>query len=72
MSSGADDHGGTHTDTDPSHYYGTVTGGIDIEKATNGVDADTPTGPMIPAGDTVTSPFEGPGPGAPSGPQAWP
>ena len=52
--SGTDPLGTTHTDTDPSHYYGTVTGGIDIEKATNGVDADTPTGPMIPAGDTVT------------------
>ena len=51
---GTDPLGATHDDTDPSHYYGTVTGGIDIEKATNGVDADTPTGPMIPAGNTVT------------------
>ena len=39
-------------DSDPSHYYG-VNSGIDIEKYTNGVDADTPTGPMIPAGNTV-------------------
>ena len=51
---GTDPLGATHDYTDPSHYYGTVTGGIDIEKATNGVDADTPTGPMIPAGNTVT------------------
>jgi len=28
--------------------------GIDIEKATNGEDADLPTGPMVPAGDAVT------------------
>ena len=27
---------------------------IDLEKATNNVDADTPTGPYIPEGDTVT------------------
>jgi len=27
---------------------------IDIEKATNGEDADNPTGPLIPVGDTVT------------------
>ena len=30
------------------------TGELTLEKATNGVDADTPTGPMIPAGNTVT------------------
>ena len=29
-------------------------GGIDIEKATNGVDADSPTGPVVPVGDPVT------------------
>jgi hypothetical protein len=28
--------------------------GIDIEKATNGQDADSPTGPVIPVGDTAT------------------
>lgn len=34
------------TDTDPSHYYG-ADGSIDIEKATNGEDADTEPGPTI-------------------------
>jgi hypothetical protein len=40
------------TDDDSSHYYGSE-GGIDIEKATNGADADTPTGPEILVGDPV-------------------
>jgi len=44
------------TDSDPSHYFGltpdqTV---INIEKYTNGVDADLPTGPQIAVGDNVT------------------
>lgn len=44
------------TDSDPSHYFGftpdeTV---INIEKFTNGVDADLPTGPQIPVGGNVT------------------
>jgi uncharacterized repeat protein (TIGR01451 family) len=34
------------TDTDLSHYFGSV-GAIDIEKATNGEDADTEPGPTI-------------------------
>jgi uncharacterized repeat protein (TIGR01451 family) len=42
------------TADDPSHYNGTATPGIDLEKATNGEDADTPTGPSIPVGDPVT------------------
>jgi hypothetical protein len=44
------------TDTDPSHYFGLVpeAPGVDIEKATNGVDADTPTGPQIVVGAPVT------------------
>ncbi len=48
--------GETATDTDPSHYIGIApaTPGIDIEKATNGEDADDPTGPEITVGDTVT------------------
>jgi uncharacterized repeat protein (TIGR01451 family) len=41
------------TDEDPSHYYGVVSD-VDVEKATNGEDADDPTGPFIVAGDTVT------------------
>lgn len=44
------------TDSDPSHYFGftpdeTV---INIEKYTNGVDADLPTGPQIAVGGNVT------------------
>ncbi|WP_158599226.1 hypothetical protein, partial [Methanohalophilus sp. RSK] len=40
------------TDEDPSHYFGS-TPLIDIEKSTNGDDADTPTGPLVPVGDDV-------------------
>ncbi|MBN1480656.1 hypothetical protein EH223_21115, partial [candidate division KSB1 bacterium] len=36
------------SDSDPSHYYGVVKEpSLDIEKATNGQDADDPTGPEI-------------------------
>ena len=38
-------------DSDDSHYVGTA---IDLEKSTNGQDADAPTGPIIPVGSTVT------------------
>lgn len=41
------------TDTDPSHYFGYVVD-INVEKATNGEDADTPTGPVVGLGSTVT------------------
>ena len=41
------------TDNDPSHYFG-VDPAIDIEKATNGEDADSPTGPYIAVGGAVT------------------
>ena len=40
------------TDEDPSHYFGTEPS-IDIEKATNGDDADVPTGPLVAVGGTV-------------------
>ena len=41
------------SDTDPSHYFGVVSD-IDIEKSTNGEDADTPSGPAVRVGDSVT------------------
>ncbi len=43
----------TVQDTDPSHYFGTQTS-IDIEKATNGQDADEAPGPSLLTGSTVT------------------
>jgi uncharacterized repeat protein (TIGR01451 family) len=49
----AEGAGQTVTDDDPSHYTG-VQPGIDIEKATNGDDADLAPGPFIPVGDSVT------------------
>ena len=39
--------------SDPSHYFG-VEAGIQIEKATNGIDADEPPGPFISIGGAVT------------------
>ncbi len=44
--------GETVSDTDPSHYFGEK-GEIDIEKSTNGVDADELPGPYIPSGAPV-------------------
>ena len=40
------------TDTDPSHYFG-ASPALTLEKATNGQDADVPTGPFIEVGDPV-------------------
>lgn len=45
------------SDTDPSHYTG-VTPGLSVEKSTNGQDADTAPGPLIPVGDVVTWTYE--------------
>lgn len=41
------------TDEDDSHYFGTNTS-IDLEKSTNAIDADTPTGPVVAVGDPIT------------------
>jgi len=39
---------------DPSHYFGALPEpAIDLQKATNGVDADSPPGPSIPVGHQV-------------------
>jgi hypothetical protein len=43
----------TVTDSDPSHYFG-ATPAVDIEKSTNGEDADAAPGPTLPNGSTVT------------------
>ncbi|MGD8622976.1 MAG: SBBP repeat-containing protein [Anaerolineae bacterium] len=52
--SGDPDNGlGPAIDTDASHYFGAAPG-IDLEKQTNGQDADSPTGPIILAGEPVT------------------
>ena len=48
-------------DNDPSHYFGSAEPepGIDLEKATNTIDADTPTGPFVDtAAGTVTWTYE--------------
>ena len=41
-------------DDDPSHYIGYVQPSIDLEKHTNGQDADAPSGPEIKAGMPIT------------------
>jgi len=41
-------------DTDPSNYTGSAEATIDIEKATNGLDADAAPGPELVAGEAVT------------------
>jgi uncharacterized repeat protein (TIGR01451 family) len=49
--------GETVSDSDTSHYFGTSPA-IDIEKATNGQDADAAPGPEIAVGDPVTWTYE--------------
>jgi uncharacterized repeat protein (TIGR01451 family) len=51
--SGGTPSGDRVTDTDASHYFGEQ-GAIDIEKLTNGQDADGAPGPSIPVGGLVT------------------
>jgi hypothetical protein len=45
-----------YSDTDPSHYLGEeeAAPALTIEKFTNGQDADSPTGPVLTEGETVT------------------
>jgi hypothetical protein len=46
--------------SDPSHYFGQT---LLLEKLTNGQDADTPPGPVVEAGSTVTWTYEVTNPG---------
>jgi uncharacterized repeat protein (TIGR01451 family) len=62
IATGVDEVGGQVDDEDPSHYFGSVSE-IRVEKATNGVDADQPTGPQIPAGGAVTWTYDVTNPG---------
>lgn len=48
----------TVQDSDPSHYFGQAAPAITIEKATNGIDADSPPGPSLPVGSTVNWTYE--------------
>ena len=41
------------TDSDIDHHFG-ATAGVNIVKLTNGTDNNTPTGPVVPVGSTVT------------------
>jgi plastocyanin len=44
------------SDSDPSHYFGVAAAqpAIDLEKDTNGFDADAATGPFVPVGSPIT------------------
>ncbi|HEY5727217.1 MAG TPA: SdrD B-like domain-containing protein, partial [Acidimicrobiia bacterium] len=59
---GVDEAGTTVSGEDPSHYFGFIVE-VDIEKFTNGEDADEPTGPQIPVGEPVTWTYEVTNPG---------
>ena len=54
---GMNGSGSQETDTDPSHYFG-VSGEIDLEKSTEGEDADLPPGPPLLVGTTVHWSYE--------------
>jgi uncharacterized repeat protein (TIGR01451 family) len=41
------------TASDPSHYFGQAAPAVAIQTLTEGVDADTPTGPVLPVGAAV-------------------
>jgi uncharacterized repeat protein (TIGR01451 family) len=45
--------GATVSDSDLSHYFG-ENASIDLEKSTNGADADTTTGPVVTPGSPIT------------------
>ncbi|MDJ0843839.1 MAG: SdrD B-like domain-containing protein [Crocosphaera sp.] len=49
---------GEFNNTIDAGFYRRTKPGIDIEKATNGEDADNPTGPEIPVGETATFTYE--------------
>jgi uncharacterized repeat protein (TIGR01451 family) len=48
--------GANVTDSDPAYYFGSSPS-IDLEKLVNGDDADSPTGPVVAVGSTVTFTF---------------
>lgn len=50
---GVDPIGRIRTDDDPSNYFG-VDSRIALQKLTNSEDANTPSGPLVAVGDTVT------------------
>jgi hypothetical protein len=54
---GTPEAGGPVEASDPSHYFGAV-GGIDIETATNGQDADAAPGALVRVGAAVTWTYE--------------
>src|SRR6185503_1706157 len=46
--------GTTVTDNNPANYFGDLAAAISIVKFVNGQDADSATGPHVPAGSTLT------------------